>query len=226
MNFLLGIILITSLKIFPMEPDDSAWVCIDEELQSPSEQEFKAAYQRFTSENPGHQPNQKFLKLLQDSRTKTISPQLHDTIPTLLKGFRESYTTWQERQVIALYFLNRKKEEKNEYYLSEEERRHIAAIIMRHLKNPSVHISQKTLEVMLLLDTEALLKEKDEYVFKVNGFEISLNCTPKLVTRADFDTVAGHVMAYIFREPLTDSERYARYMHCGMWQYTGIHFEE
>ncbi len=230
MNILLCIISVVFFKVFAMDQESNGWIHIDEEIQPPAEQEFKMGYQRFTAENPGPQLNQKFSKLLHDSRVKIISSHLQGVIPILLKGLGESYATSQEQQVIAMYFLNRKKEGEEAYYLKDEQRRQIAAVIMRRLQNPSIHMSQKILEAMLILDTEALRKKKGEYVFKTEddekGTAISLNCCPHLLSYDDFNEIAGSLVAYIFKEPLTESERYARYMQCSMWRYTGIYFEE
>lgn len=210
-------------KIFSADDGDFQYVSIDE-AQAPSEQQFKAAYGVLIGENLESKSHASLLQQLHFSREKPIDISCIHTISILLQGIGEHYVTQTEQQQIALCFLNRKKEASDEYFLTEEQRRLIAAFIMRRLKDTSAHISEKILEAMLILETEIIRKPKGEYIFSLDGCAFSKNCKPYLISKSDFAWIAESLMKYIFKEPLTESERYARYMYCHMYRYTGIHF--
>lgn len=210
--------------------DEMDFHLVDIEDTIPTEQEFKRTYETFIGENPKSQPVKNLSQLLKLCSSTSLNSASKECVPILLKGLHQPYATWQEKQSIAMYFLSRKKEGEGEYYLTEEQRRQIAAIIMAYLLNPTTHISKKILEAMMIFDTEALRKKEGEYIFKTEKEEartaIILNCNPQLVTFKEFDTMAGSLMDYVFDKTCTESERYARYVHCEMWKYTGFHFTE
>jgi len=226
-TFLIFMCVVFFNKIFSADDGDFQYVSIDE-AQAPSEQQFKATYGVLIGEDLESKSHASLLQQLHFLCEKPIDISCIHTISILLQGIGEHYVTQTEQQQIALHFLNRKKVDSDEYFLTEKQRQQLAAVIMKRLISPSVHISRKILNAMLILETEILLKNKDEYIFKTQNegekTAIILNCQPRLVSKEDLAQMVGSLMEYIFIEPLTKSERYARYMYCHMYRYTGIHF--